>query len=60
LVANSNYRIQAPNSTGGYNNSSGVLYMQNPEDYVLVRGDFVMQSARSLSDLSFSILKKQA
>jgi hypothetical protein len=46
LVVKGDYRIQTPDETkdSHYSFSSGTLYMRNPDDYILVHGNFVMDS----------------
>ncbi|MDO6721635.1 hypothetical protein Q4575_19755, partial [Psychrosphaera sp. 1_MG-2023] len=46
LEVEGDYRIQKPDteSETGYTYSSGVLRMENVDDYILVHGDFVMDS----------------
>jgi len=46
LIVKGDYRIQAPDeeSSTGYTFSSGIFRMENASDYILVHGDFVMDS----------------
>ncbi|WP_323601814.1 hypothetical protein, partial [Rheinheimera pleomorphica] len=47
LLVEGDYRLQQRLETEGYAESTGQLVMTNDADYVLVQGDFVMQSRSS-------------
>ncbi|HAN09696.1 MAG TPA: hypothetical protein DCP90_03685 [Clostridiales bacterium] len=47
LEVNGDYRIQTKNADESYSSSTGLLTMTNVNDYVLVNGNFVTQSAAS-------------
>ncbi len=47
MLVEGDYRLQQRLETEGYAESTGQLVMTNDADYVLVQGDFVMQSRRS-------------
>ncbi|MDP5138398.1 DUF1566 domain-containing protein [Rheinheimera baltica] len=60
LVVQGDYRVQQPpaEAGGAYGNSNGLLQMTDANDYVLVQGDFVMQSAVNHSgSLSAGVLE---
>ncbi|MBB1299708.1 hypothetical protein, partial [Pseudoalteromonas sp. SR41-7] len=52
LIIKGDYRIQAP-TDDGYTHSSGLLRMVNASDYVLVHGDFVIDTSRGSTSGSY-------